>query len=55
MIALGRLGGQTFAHAPLFGAVFGVVLGMALAGVCALVERRRPAARDRELAGAGRR
>ncbi|WIM99694.1 DedA family protein [Actinoplanes oblitus] len=52
VIALGRLGGQTFAHAPLLGAVFGVVLGMALAGVCALVERRRPAARDRELAGA---
>ncbi|BCJ47196.1 membrane protein [Actinoplanes ianthinogenes] len=55
VIGLGRVGGATFAHSPLLGAVFGVVLGIALAGLCALVEKRRPATRERELAGAGHR
>ncbi|GAA4604697.1 membrane protein DedA with SNARE-associated domain [Actinoplanes octamycinicus] len=55
VIALGRLGGATFAHSPLLGAAFGVVVGMALAGVCALIEKRRPATRERELVAAGRR
>lgn len=40
---LGRLGGATFAHRPLLGAAFGMALGMLLAAICAMVEKRRPA------------
>src|SRR4051812_40370715 len=40
-IGLGRLGGATFAHSPLLGAAFGVAIGMSLAALFALVEKRR--------------
>jgi membrane-associated protein len=39
-LGLGRIGGAAFAHHPLAGAGFGMLLGMVLAGVCALAERR---------------
>jgi membrane-associated protein len=44
-IALGRLGGATFAGSPLLGAAFGMGLGLVLGGVHLLVERlrKRPA------------
>ncbi|MBB4957137.1 DedA family protein [Micromonospora polyrhachis] len=65
-IGLGRLGGATFADSPLLGTVFGLVIGMILAGLYAAVEKRRAAARpadpeparveasERELVTAGR-
>jgi membrane protein DedA with SNARE-associated domain len=40
-IGLGRLGGATFAHSPLLGAAFGIAIGMTLASLFALVDRRR--------------
>ncbi|MDI6098868.1 VTT domain-containing protein [Actinoplanes sp. NEAU-A12] len=43
-IGLGRLAGATFAGSPLLGAAFGLLLGTILAGVCAIVEKRRGAA-----------
>lgn len=43
-VGLGRLGGVAFAGSPLLGVAFGLVLGMILAGVCAIVEKRREAA-----------
>lgn len=46
-IALGRLGGETFAGSPLLGAAFGLMIGMSLAGLCALAEKRRAAGRAR--------
>jgi membrane-associated protein len=61
-IGLGRLGGATFSHSPLLGAVFGGVLGLSMAGLCAIVGKRRKAAERvtdrpaevRELTTAGR-
>jgi membrane-associated protein len=47
-IGLGRLGGAAFAHSPLLGAASGMVLGAILAGAHTIVERRRPAASDRQ-------
>lgn len=41
VLAIGRLGGATFAGNPLLGALAGMALGMLLAGVWALVERVR--------------
>ncbi len=64
-IGLGRLGGATFAHSPLLGAGLGIGIGMLLAGVHTLAEKRRAKTRaaarlpapieapPRELAGAG--
>jgi membrane-associated protein len=40
-IGLGRLGGATFAHSPLLGALFGFVLGLILAGLHGMVEKRQ--------------
>ncbi len=40
-IGLGRLGSETFAGSPLLGAAFGVAIGMLVAGLYAIVERRR--------------
>jgi membrane-associated protein len=40
-IGLGRLGGAAFAGSPLLGTIAGLAFGMSLAGVCALVEKRR--------------
>lgn len=44
-LGLGRIGGATFARHPLLGAAFGMGLGMLLAAVCALIEKRRGASR----------
>jgi len=44
-IGLGRLGGATFAHSPLIGAAFGIAIGMTLASLFALVDKRRRPAR----------
>ena len=64
-IGLGLVGGVAFANSPLLGAAFGMVLGMIVGGVYAIVEKRRSAARkpvpapapveapERELIGAG--
>jgi membrane-associated protein len=52
-IGLGRLGGATFAHSPLLGAVFGMVLGMALAGTCAVAEKCRAAVARRRAGRVG--
>jgi membrane-associated protein len=49
-IGLGRLGGATFAHSPLLGAAFGMVLGAILAATHAIVEKRRTAAAKRRFA-----
>lgn len=49
VIALGRLGGETFADSPLLGAVFGMVAGMILAGAYAILEKRRPDPRPAEV------
>ncbi|MFC4066526.1 DedA family protein [Actinoplanes subglobosus] len=49
VIGLGRLGGVAFSDAPLLGAAVGLAIGMCLAGVCALVERRWTAARRRRI------
>jgi membrane protein DedA with SNARE-associated domain len=49
-IGLGRLGGATFADSPLLGAVFGMVLGMILAGTHTVVEKRRAANKRRAAA-----
>jgi membrane protein DedA with SNARE-associated domain len=38
-IGLGRLGGATFAHSPLLGMVFGMALGLVLAGVHFIVKK----------------
>jgi membrane-associated protein len=46
-IGLGRLGGETFAHSPLLGAVFGMALGLLLGGAHTIVSKRRAAARRR--------
>ncbi|WP_203762375.1 DedA family protein, partial [Paractinoplanes deccanensis] len=40
IIGLGRIGGATFADSPLLATVFGLALGMSIAGVGALVQRR---------------
>ncbi|GAA2864157.1 membrane protein [Actinoplanes cyaneus] len=40
-LGLGRVGGATFTRHPLLGAAFGVALGMIIAAVCALIEKRR--------------
>lgn len=40
-IGLGRLGGAAFADEPLLGAAFGTVLGLILAAVYGVVEKRR--------------
>jgi membrane-associated protein len=59
-IGLGRVGGATFAHQPLLGAAFGVLLGMIMAAVFTTVEKRRAQvapsfeAPARELVPAGR-
>lgn len=54
-IGLGRLGGATFAHSPLLGAAFGIAIGMSLAALFALADKRRrpvrPIAIDREPVG----
>ena len=42
-IGLGWLGGATFADSPLLGAAFGTVLCIVLAGIYAIVEKRRAA------------
>lgn len=47
VIGLGRLGGMAFSDSPLLGTAFGLMIGMSLAGVCALVEKRWTAARQR--------
>ncbi|WP_433789402.1 DedA family protein [Actinoplanes sp. CA-252034] len=47
VIGLGRLGGMAFSDSPLLGTAFGLLIGMSLAGVCALAERRWTAARRR--------
>lgn len=56
-IGLGRIGGETFDGSPLLGTAFGLAIGMSLAAVCALVERRisvvRGRARRRDLAASG--
>ncbi|GAA4954384.1 DedA family protein [Actinoplanes utahensis] len=52
-IGLGRLGGETFDGSPLLGTAFGLAIGTALAGVCALVERRLAAVRRRKLVTVG--
>ncbi|KUL26305.1 hypothetical protein ADL15_38565 [Actinoplanes awajinensis subsp. mycoplanecinus] len=41
VITLGRLGGAVFAHSPLLGALAGMLLGVVLAAVCGVVEKRR--------------
>ena len=46
-IGLGRLGGATFAHSPLLGAMFGFVLGLVLAGVHGLFEKRQEARQEK--------
>ncbi|GIE76815.1 hypothetical protein Aph02nite_27650 [Actinoplanes philippinensis] len=47
VIGLGRLGGMAFSHSPLLGTACGLLIGMTLAAVCALVEKRWTAARRR--------
>lgn len=42
-IGLGRIGGATFAHSPLMGTAFGLALGMILAVIHTIIEKRRPA------------
>jgi membrane-associated protein len=44
-IGLGRLGGATFADNPLLGAAFGMVLGMIVAAIYTIVEKRRATVR----------
>ncbi|MEV4278496.1 DedA family protein [Actinoplanes xinjiangensis] len=50
VIGLGRLGGMAFSDSPLLGTAFGLMIGMSLAAVCALAEKRWTAARRRRLA-----
>jgi membrane-associated protein len=47
VIGLGRLGGMAFSDSPLLGTAFGLMIGMSLAAVCALTEKRWTAARQR--------
>jgi membrane-associated protein len=54
-LGLGRLGGATFAHQPLLGAAFGVLLGMALAALVTMVEKRKSAGPKLKVAGLKRR
>jgi membrane protein DedA with SNARE-associated domain len=49
VIGLGRLGGMAFSDSPLLGTAFGLMIGMSLAGVCALTEKRWTAARRRRV------
>lgn len=57
-IGLGRLGGATFAHSPLMGTAFGLALGMILAVIHTIIEKRRsasgpPPAPSSQAVGAG--
>lgn len=54
VVGLGRLGGLAFSGNPLLGTACGLIIGMSLAAVCALTERRWTAARRRRrLPGVG--
>jgi membrane-associated protein len=49
VIGLGRLGGMAFSDSPLLGTAVGLAIGMSLAAVCAIVEKRWSAARRRRV------